>query len=152
MCCTSRWKCDWFEKLGSTKVMSVGVKNVTWRFCQFYIWNRRTTPVLEELLPISMRSDSRTISCSSSVFCTLSHSLSKCWHAFCHTRGWQRSDISHAGPAKWQEHNGAKRTSCPPPPPPSTPRTNERSKTSQHSPVSASWLILAWQRKYFEEL
>ena len=34
-------------------------------------------------------------------------SLSKCWHAFCHARGWQTNDISHAAftQARW---NGAK--------------------------------------------
>ena len=45
----------------------------------------------------------------------LSHSFSKCWHAFCHALGvTDKRDLSgsfYAGPAKWQENNGAKMTS-----------------------------------------
>ena len=59
---------------------------------------RRTCPVFhlesfdgvsEESLPIYTLTHSRQGSCrpSGSAFYALSHSLSKCWHAFCHARG-----------------------------------------------------------------
>ena len=97
MCCTSTfWKCVWFENMGSiTKVMSMKVKNVTWRFCPF-LHLESSDGVSEELLPISTLSYSRTGSCSPSAFYALSHSWSKCWHAFCHARWWQTNDLSHA--------------------------------------------------------
>ena len=54
ICCTSTfWKCVWLENMGSvTKVMSVKVKNVTWRFCPFFP-SERSNDLLEESLPIS---------------------------------------------------------------------------------------------------
>ena len=84
-------------------------------FVQFYIILESSNAVSEELLPISTLSCSRTGSCIPSAFYALSHSLSKCWHTFCHARGWQTNDLSHAafcaGPAKWRENNSAKMTS-----------------------------------------
>ena len=108
MSCTSTfWKCVWFENIGSiTKVMNVEVKNVPWRFCPF-LHLESSDGVSEKLLPISTLSYSRAGCCSPSTFYALSHSLSKCWHAFCHARGWQTNVISHAAftQARW---NGAK--------------------------------------------
>ena len=108
MSCTSTfWKCVWFENMGSiTKVMNMEVKNVPWRFCPF-LHLESSDGVSVKLLPISTLSYSRTGCCSPSTFYALSHSLSKCWHAFCHARGWQTNDISHAAftQACW---NGAK--------------------------------------------
>ena len=93
MCCTSTfWKCVWFENMvGITKVMSMEVENVTWRFCPFLYLES------SDCVSIFTLSYSRTGSCSPSAFYALSHSLSKCWHAFCHARGWQTKDLSHAG-------------------------------------------------------
>ena len=64
-------------------------------FVHFYILESSDC-VSEELLPISTLSYSRTGSCSPSAFYALSYSLSKCWHAFYHARGWQTNDLSHA--------------------------------------------------------
>ena len=120
MCNTSTfWKCVWFENIRSvTKVMSVKVKNVTWRFCPFSTleWSN---DLLEELLPISSLSWSRIVPCRASTFHALSHSVLKCWHAFWHTQEWQaiagKWRLSHRKsytvPAKWREKNGAKMTS-----------------------------------------
>ena len=83
MCCTFTFlKCVWFENMASiSKVMSVKVKNVTWRFCPFSHLES-SDGVSEEVRPISTVSYSQTGSCSPSAFCALPHSLSKCWHAF----------------------------------------------------------------------
>ena len=81
------------------------VENVRWRFCPFFTFE--IDGVSEELLPISTLSCSRTGSCSPSAFYALSHSLSKCWHAFCHARGWQTNDLSHAAFSQARP-NGAK--------------------------------------------
>ena len=83
-----------------------GSKNVSRRFCPF-LHLESSDGVSEKLLPISTPSYSRTGCCSPSTFYALSHSLSKCWHAFCHAQGWQTNDISHAAftQARW---NGAK--------------------------------------------
>ena len=95
-CASTFWKCVWFENIGSIpKVMIVEVENVTWRFVHFFHLDS-SDGVLEESLPISTLSCSRTVSCNPSSFYALSHSLSKCWHPFCHARGWQTNDISHA--------------------------------------------------------
>ena len=93
MCSTSTfWKCVCFENMGSvTKVMSMKVKNVTWRFPLEW-----SNDLSEESLPISTLSWSRIVSCGASAFYALSHSLPICWHSFCHAREWQASDISHA--------------------------------------------------------
>ena len=92
------------------KVMNVEVKNVSWRFCPF-LHLESSDGVSEKLQPISTLSYSRTGCCSPYTFYALSHSLSKCWHAFCHARGWQTNDISHTsfytGLLKWRE-NGVK--------------------------------------------
>ena len=108
MCCTSTfWKCVWFENFRSiTKVMSVEVENVPWRFCSF-LHVESSDGVSEELLPISTLSYSRLGSCSPSAFYALSHSLSKCWRAFCHARGWRTNDLSHAAFTQTRP-NGAK--------------------------------------------
>ena len=108
MCCTSNfWKCVQFENMGSvTKVMSVEVENVPWRFCPF-LHLESSDGVSEELLPISTLSCSRAGSCSPSAFWALSHSLSKCWHAFCHAWGWQTNDLSPAAFTQARP-NGAK--------------------------------------------
>ena len=90
------------------------VKNVHWRFCPF-LHLESSDGVSEKLLPISTLSYSTTGCCSPSTFYALSHSLSKCWHAFCHARGvtdkWHLSRSFYAGPLKWRENNGAKMTS-----------------------------------------
>ena len=69
-----------------TKVTSMKIKNVTSRFCPFFPleWS---SDQLDELLPISALSYSRIASCSASAFLSLSLSVSKCSHAFCHARG-----------------------------------------------------------------
>ena len=116
MSCTSTfWKCVWFVNMGSIiKVMNVEVKNVLWRSCPF-LHLESSDGVSEKLLPISTLRYSRTGCCSPSTFYALSHSLSKCWHAFCHARRWQTNDISHtsfyATPLNWRENNGTKMTS-----------------------------------------
>ena len=99
MCCTSTlWKCVWFENMGSiTKGMRLEVENVTWRFCPFFFHLESPEGVSEESLPISTLSYWRTVSCSPYAFYALSHSLSKCWHAFCLAWGWQANDLT--GPA-----------------------------------------------------
>ena len=104
---------NFFGQGSITKVMSVKVENVTWRFCPF-LHLESSDGVLEELLPISTLSYSRTGSCSPSAFYALSQSLSKSRHAFCRARGWQLWPLSRsfcAGPAKWGENNSAKMTS-----------------------------------------
>ena len=118
MCYTSTfWKCIWFEDIGSmTKVMSMKVKNVTWRFCPFFFfWNGRTTTP-DGSLPISTLSFSRIVSSSASTFDLriatqrvkmLAHLL-PCLGV---TGKWHLSRNSYAGPAIWRENNGAKMTS-----------------------------------------
>ena len=110
MSCTSTfWKCIWFENMGSiTKVMNVEVKNVPWRFCPF-LHLESSDGISKKLLPISTLSYSRTAAgcCSPSTLYALSHSLSKCWHAFCHAWDWQTDDISHAAFTQ-ARRNGAK--------------------------------------------
>ena len=97
MCCTSTfWKCVWFENMASiSKVMSVKVENVTWMFCPFFSFGIVQWRVRRIRLPI-LPSYSRTGSFGPSAFYALLHSLSKCWHVFCHAQGWQTNDISHA--------------------------------------------------------
>ena len=77
--------------LGGLSIFTIGI--VGWR--------------VGKIAADSTLSYSRTGCCSPSTFYALSHSLSKCWHAFCHVRGWQTNDISHAAftQARW---NGAK--------------------------------------------
>ena len=109
------WKCIWFENMGSiTKVMSMNVKNVTCRFCPFFPleWSNEMS---DESLPISTLFHSIIVSCSASAFYVLSHSVSKCSHAFCHAQEWQANDVSRATlRLAWPngaKNNGAKMTS-----------------------------------------
>ena len=75
-------------------------------FCPFFHLES-SDGVSEWSLPISTLSYTRAVSCSPSAFYAVAHSLSKCWHAFCYTRGWQTNDISHAAFTKARP-NGAK--------------------------------------------
>ena len=150
MCHTSTfWKCVWFECMGSrTKVMSMKVKNVTWTFCPFFPleWSNNLS---DESLPISTLFHSRIVSCSASAFYALSHSVSKCSHAFCHAQGRQANDISRAT-LTLARPNGAKIMA---------PKWRHvRAKNFQsdwakqnvsksHSPASASWLLPIWPQK-----
>ena len=143
------WKCVWFRNMGSvTKVMSVKVKNVTWRFCQFFP-SEWSNDLSEESLPISTLSWSRIVSCSESAFYALSHSMSKCWHAFCHVREWQTSDISRAS-LMLSRPNGAKimaprwRHARAKSFPHKWARQNE---SISHSPAFASWFLPIWPQK-----
>ena len=71
--------------------------------------------------------------CSASAFYALSHSVSKCSHAFCHAQEWQANDISRAtlrlARPNGAKNNGAKMTSD------SRQKFPERGKTNQnHTP------------------
>ena len=97
MWCTSTfWKCIWFENIGSiAKVMSVKVKKCHLKVLSIFLL-KWSNDLSEESLSISTLSYSRIVSRSASAFYALSHGVSKCWHAFCHSWEWLANDISQS--------------------------------------------------------
>ena len=139
MCCTSTfWKCVWFENIGRyNKSYERESKECYLKVLSIFFSFGIVRCVLEESLPISTLSYPRLVSCSASAFYALSHSLSKCWHAFCHAHAWgrQTNDISHAALrrlAKWREIMAANVVTFPQK---KYSRANKQNKTSQtHTP------------------
>ena len=118
MCYTPTfWKCIRFEDMGSiTKVMSMKVKNVTWRFCPF-IPLEWSNDLSDESLPISTlfpfkNSFLQRVCLLRIVTQRVKEVLARLLPCSGVTGKWHNiSGNYNAGQAKWRENNGAKMTS-----------------------------------------